>query len=37
VRREEGLNRDIKKFSKKQYDEKMKPFLREPLRSLRLR
>jgi len=33
--RREGLNGDIKIFSKKQNNEKMKPFLREPLRSLR--
>ena len=32
----EGLNGDIKKISKKQCTEKMKPMLREPLRSLRL-
>jgi len=36
VRREEGQNGDIKKFSKRQNRGKMKPFLREPLRSLRL-
>ena len=36
VRREEWLNDDIKKKSEKQYNEKMKPFLCEPLRSLRL-
>jgi len=36
VRREEGLNDDIKKFLKKQNNEKMKSFLRDPLRSLRL-
>ena len=32
MRREEEQNSDIKKFSKKQCNEKMKPFLREPLR-----
>ena len=31
VRREEGLKGDIKKFSKKQNNEKMKPFICEPL------
>ena len=36
MRREEGLNGDIKKFSKKQNTEKIKLILREPLRSLRL-
>ena len=36
VRREEWLNGDIKKFSKKQNNAKMKSFLREPLRPLRL-
>ena len=34
MRREEGLNDDIKKLSKKQCTEKVKPILREPLRSL---
>jgi hypothetical protein len=36
VRREERLNVDIKKCSKKQNKEKKKFFLRDPLRSLRL-